>query len=335
VDISNQVTNTVHPVTCIAMLDSLHVIHIEHHTLAILHPVHTAHNQLVADQIIYQSIHTPVNHHPTLAVVTGSASFKTTMHHTHHTREQKNGTQLNMLSHQPKRLENHLDHNTDENDEMTMTVLMPITSQTNKNQSNLNTKINTPSCQENRLVDGVTINHKTMSVLQNAIMDMHFLVLTCPFAESQPKVGLFHQQLGATATCHQLNTVQHHILATDTMFAKRRAMDMATVTDMVTDMDMVTDTVMDTVTVMDTDTIMAENAVMMAMIEVNTTATNTKETNMVTDMDTATHTLSITDSSNVVFDATPDSDQLMADGPPVVIKTMVSGRFHIPTASRK
>jgi hypothetical protein len=250
-----------------------------------------------------------------------------------------------MSSHQPKRLENHLGQ-TEENDEMTMTtMLMPITSQTNKNQSNRNTKINTPSCQENRLVDGVTINRRTMSVSQNVIMDMHFLVRTCQSVESQLKVGLFHQPLGAMVICHQLNTVKLHRLATDTTFAKRRAMDMATVTDMVTDTDIVPDTDMVTdivpvtdtdivpVTDMDTD-IMAANAVMMEMIEVNTTAINT-ETNTVTDMDTDTLTLSTTDSSSVAFDATPDSDQLMADGLPGVIKTMVSGRFHIPIASRK
>lgn len=101
--INNLVINTVRIVTCIVIQDSNHEILIELLFHVTLVPVHLLHNQLVADQIICQNIQELVCHQVTSEEAIGSVSFKIMIHRTHHTHEQKNGIQSNILNHQRRR----------------------------------------------------------------------------------------------------------------------------------------------------------------------------------------------------------------------------------------
>jgi hypothetical protein len=326
------------------MLDSRHVILTEPSTLATSTLVPSAHNQLVADQTLFQTTHMLVNHQEVSAVATGSVSSRITMLHTHPILELRIGTLSPTFLHQPKKKENHPNH-MDENGE-TMLTRTPSTSTTKRSPSNPNTKTSTIRCQRNNWVDGTIISHRTMSVWPNVTTELPCLDRTWPSAVSRPRVGLSHQQPGATSKCHLPSTAQHHISITDTTYAKtpeakqrklRPVMDMATVMD--TDMD--TDIVTVPNMAMDTDT--DENDEILELTEDKDTSISIKEINMdmVMGMDMVintvmdTHMLFITVFSSAVSDVTQDSAQLMVDGLHVVIAITVSGRFPILTVSKK
>lgn len=165
------VTITPPVATCIVMQDSHRVIHTEQSIHATYPLVHLVRNQLVADQTISQIILIPVNHQEALAVVTGSVSFKTMTHHTHHILELRIGIPSPTKHHQQRRKENQLDQ-LDANGDMKMVLTMftmkmavylqPITSVMRRYLSSRTTKTNTTRCPRNKLVAGTTTSHKTM-----------------------------------------------------------------------------------------------------------------------------------------------------------------------------